>query len=396
MIRKQKIAAAWVLSATVILALATFGCKRAAHAPQMGIPEVMVMDVIQKDVPIYGDWIGTLDGMVNAKIHAQVSGYLMAQCYKEGDLVHKGDLLFQIDPRPFQAALDKANGQLAESQANLDMTAIDVKRYTPLAKDNAISQQELDNAIQSNKGAQAALESAQAAVQQAELDLGFTKVTSPIDGISGIAEAQVGDLVGPNSSELTAVSTVDPIKVYFPISEQEYMLAMENRIAQGRGNMTSGHSTNNLELVLANGETYQHKGEIFTADRQVNIKTGTIRIAGLFANPDFILRPGQYAHVRLPIKMLTGALLVPQRAVAETQGSYHIVVVDKNNRASIRTVQAGDRSESSWIITKGLHPGERVVVEGIQKAREGATVNPKPYIMEAGPAPAAGTNVPTP
>ncbi|MDD5678649.1 MAG: efflux RND transporter periplasmic adaptor subunit [Kiritimatiellae bacterium] len=396
MIRKRTIAAAWALSAVVILALAASGCKRAAHAPPMAPPEVMVMNVVQKDVAIYGDWIGTLDGMVNAQIHAQVSGYLMAQCYTEGDLVHKGDLLFQIDPRPFQAALDKARGQLAEAQANLDLTAINVKRYTPLAKNNAISQQELDNAIQSNKGAQAALESAQAAVQQADLNLEFTKVTSPIDGIAGIAEAQVGDLVGPSSSELTAVSTVDPIKVYFPISEQEYMLAMENRMAQGRGDMASGHTTNNLELILANGETYPDLGAIVTADRQVNVKTGTIRIAALFPNPHFILRPGQYAHVRLPIKTLAGALLVPQRAIIETQGSYHVVVVDKNNQASIRTVQTGDRSGSLWVIAKGLNPGDRVVVEGMQKAREGTLVNPKPFIAEAGPAPAAGTNASTP
>lgn len=396
MIRKLKRAAAWAPSAIVILALATFGCKRAAHIPQMGPPEVLVVEVVQKDVQIYGDWIGTLDGMVNAQIHAQVSGYLMAQCYKEGDLVHKGDLLFEIDPRPFQATRDKAKGELDQAQANLDLTAIDVKRYTPLAKNNAISQQELDDAIQSNKGAQAALETARATVKQAELNLEFTKVTSPIDGIAGIAEAQVGDLVGPNSSELTAVSTVDPIKVYFPISEQEYMLAMESRLAQGRGPMTSGYTTNNLELVLANGATYPHKGTIFTADRQVNIKTGTIRIAGLFSNPNFILRPGQYAHVRLPIKIFAGALLVPQRAVVETQGSYHVVVVDQNNRASIRTVQTGDRSGSFWIVTKGLNTGERVVVEGIQKAREGAPVNPKPYIAETGPVTAVGTNAPAP
>lgn len=397
MIRKRTtLAATWFLPVMAILALTTFGCKRSAPAPQMSPPEVMVMDVVQKDIPIYADWIGTLDGMVNAQIHAQVSGYLMAQCYKEGDLVHKGDLLFEIDARPFQAALDKAKGQLAEAQANLDMTAIDVKRYTPLAKDNAISQQELDNAIQSNKGAQAALESAQAAVQQAELNLGFTKVTSPIDGIAGIAEAQVGDLVGPSSAELTAVSTVDPIKVYFPISEQEYMLAMDSRIAQGRGDMVSGKTITNLVLVLANGETYPHKGAIVTADRQVNIKTGTIRIAGLFPNPHWILRPGQYAHVQLPIKMLKGALLVPQRAVMETQGSYHVVIVDKNNRASIRTVETGDRSGSLWVIAKGLNPGERVVVEGVQKAREGAIVNPKPYTISPASAPAAGTNAPAP
>jgi len=379
----------------MMLTLVMAGCKPALHAPQAGPPDVLVADVVQKDVPIYGDWIGTLDGMVNAKIHAQVSGYLQTQNYKEGELVHKGDLLFEIDPRPFQAALDKAKGELDQARANLDLTAIDVKRYTPLAKDNAISQQELDNAIQSNKGAQAALETSQAAVKQAELNLEFTKITSPIDGIAGIAEAQVGDLMGPSGSDLTAVSTVDPIKVYFPISEQEYMLAMENRMAQGRGDDNS-HTTNTLELILANGETYPHKGTIILADRQVNIKTGTIRIAGVFPNPHWILRPGQYAHVRLPIKMLTGALLVPQRAVAETQGSYHVVVVDKDNKVSIRTVQTGERSGSFWIITKGLNPGERVVVEGMQKARPGAVVNPKPYIAAAGPAPAAGPKAPAP
>jgi len=386
MIRKRTLAAAWALSASVILALATFGCKR--PAPQMGPPEVMVMDVVQKDIPIYGDWIGTLDGLVNAQIHAQVSGYLMAQHYQEGSLVHKGNLLFQIDPRPFQAALDKAKGQMAEAQANLDMTAINVKRYTPLAKNNAISQQELDNAIQSNKGDRAALESAQAAVQQAELNLGFTKVTSPIDGIAGIAEAQIGDLVGPNTTELTAISTVNPIKAYFPISEQEYMKAMERRMTQDSENAIQ--RTNNLELILADGNTYPHKGTIILADRQVNIKTGTILIAGLFPNPDNILRPGQYAHIRMVIQMHKGALLVPQRAITETQGTYHVVVVDKNNRASIRTVAVGERSGALWIVKQGLNSGERVVVEGTQKVREGTIVNPQPY------QPDNGTNLPAP
>ncbi|MBU0714932.1 MAG: efflux RND transporter periplasmic adaptor subunit [Verrucomicrobia bacterium] len=394
MIRKRTLEAAWALSAIVILALATSGCKRSAHAPQMVPPEVMVMDVVQKDVPIYGDWIGTLDGMVNAQIHAQVSGYLMAQCYQEGTLVHKGDLLFQIDQRPFQAALDKANGQMAEAQANLDMTAINVKRYTPLAKNNAISQQELDNAIQSNKGNQAALESAQAAVQQAELNLGFTKITSPIDGIVGIAEAQIGDLVGPNTVELTAISTVDPIKAYFPISEQEYMKAMEKRITQDSEHVI--HRTNNLELVLANGNTYPHKGTIVLADRQVNIKTGTILLVGLFPNPENILRPGQYAHIRFVIQMYNGALLVPQRAVTEIQGTYHVVVVDKNNRASIRTVQMGERSGAFWIVKQGLNAGERLVVEGAQKVREGTIVSPKPYQPDADKTSVTGTNVPVP
>jgi RND family efflux transporter MFP subunit len=378
MIRKRTRATAWAPSAVLILALAAFGCRR-APPPQMAPPEVMVMDVVQMDVPIYGSWIGTLDGMVNAQIRAQVSGYLMAQCYQEGAFVHKDDLLFQIDPRPFQAALDKAKGQMAEAQANLDLTDINVKRYTPLAENNAISQQELDNAVQANKGAQAALESARAAVQQAELNLGFTKITAPIDGIAGIAEAQIGDLVGPGTAELTAVSTVDPIKVYYPISEQEYMLAMETRMARGRDDITFGRTTNNLELILANGETYPHKGAIVLADRQVNVRMGTIRIAGLFPNPDNILRPGQYAHIRMVIRMHKDALLVPQRAVNDMQGNYQVVVVDQNNRASIRTVQMGERSGTLWIVKQGLQAGERVVVEGTQKAREGTIVNPQPY-----------------
>lgn len=381
-----------ILTAMVILVLTTFGCKRAA--PQMVPPEVLVMDVVQKDVPIYGDWIGTLDGLVNARIHAQVSGYLMAQHYQEGSLVHKGDLLFQIDPRPFQAALDKAKGQMAEAQANSDMTAINVRRYTPLAKNNAISQQELDNAIQSNKGAQAALESAQAAVQQAKLNLEFTKVTSPIDGIAGIAEAQIGDLVGPNSSELTAISTVNPIKAYFPISEQEYMKAMDRRMTQNIESTV--HSTNSLELILADGNTYPYKGTIVFADRQVNIRTGTIRVAGLFPNPDNILRPGQYAHIRMVIQMHKDALLVPQRAVTDMQGNYQVVVVDKNNRSSIRTVVVGERSGALWIVKQGLNSGERVVVEGTQKVREGTIVNPKPYQPDIGKASVTGTNIPTP
>jgi membrane fusion protein (multidrug efflux system) len=385
-----------LLAVVALAALALGGCKPAHPAAHAGPPDVLVAEVVQQDVPIYGDWIGTLDGMVNAKIRAQVSGYLKSQNYKEGDLVHKGDLLFEIDPRPFQATLDKAKGELDQAKANLELTEIDVQRYTPLAKNNAISQQELDDAIQSNKGAKAALETCQAAVKQAELNLEFTKVTSPIDGIAGIAEAQVGDLVGPSGSELTAVSTVDPIRVYFPISEQEYLVAMKSRLAEGRGDLTSHRTTNELELVLANGDTYPAKGTIILADRQVNIKTGTIRIAGKFPNSHFILRPGQYAHVRMPIRLLAGALLVPQRAVTETQGSYHVVVVDKDNKASIRTVQTGERSGPFWVIAKGLNPGERVVVEGVQKAREGVVVNPKPYVAPVPPPPAAGTNAPDP
>ena len=378
LLRRMALAAVALIACSAIS-----GCKRATPKPQMAPPDVMVTEVIQKDVPIYRDWIGTLDGFVNASIHAQVSGYLMTQNYKEGEFVHKGDLLFQIDPRPFQAALDKAKGDLNQAQANLEMTEIDVKRYTPLAKENAISQQELDNAIQANKGASAALAACKAAVQQAELNLEFTKITAPIDGISGIAEAQIGNLVGPNTSELTAVSTVDPIKVYFPVSEQEYLMAEERGIARDEQIAT----TNNVELILANGQVYPHKGTLVLADRQVNIKTGTIRIAGLFPNPNNILRPGQYAHVQFPVQIQKNALLVPQRAVIEMQGAYHVAVVDKNNRVAIRAVQMGERSGSFWVAKQGLSPGDRVIVEGVQKVRDGIPVNPQPY-------PAAATDHP--
>ncbi len=381
---------------TLVLLPGCAGCHKKSSAPQMMAPDVLVTDVFQKDVPIYGDWIGTLDGMVNAQIHAQVSGYLKSQNYKEGDFVRQGDLLFEIDARPFQAALDKANGDLARAQANLDMTAIDVKRYTPLAKDNAISQQELDNAIQSNKGAQAALESARAAVQQAELNLEFTKITSPINGIAGIAEAQVGDLVGPSSLALMAVSTVDPIKVYFPISEQEYLWAAEKRLAERRGSADGAQVKNNLELILANGRLYPHKGNIVIADRQVNIKTGTIRIAGLFPNPDRMLRPGQYAHVRFVVEVIKDALLVPRRAVVEMQSTFYVVVVDNNDKASIRPVRTGATIGSFIVITEGLKLGERVVVEGAQKAREGMLVNPKPYKVESETTPESVTKEPMP
>lgn len=389
--------ATWLLPVLLMAsALIVFICKRSAHQPEMQPPDVMVMDVIQKDVPIYGDWIGTLDGLVNAQINAQVSGYLISQKYREGTLVHKGDLLFEIDARPFQAVLDKAKGQLAQAEARLGKTALDVKRYAPLAKTSAISQEELDDAVQANLAAKAAVDSAQAQVQEAELNLGFTRITSPIDGIAGIAEAQVGDLVGPSSPQLTMVSTVDPIKVYFPISEQEFLLAAEKMLAAEKNGITNEPHEKTLDLTLVDGRKYPHKGRVIIVDRQVNIRTGTILIAGLFDNPEQLLRPGQYAHVRAVVKTRPDATLVPQRAVIETQGAYSVIVVDKNNCSSIRSVQMGERHEQFWIVNQGLHPGERVIVEGTQKVREGTIVNPKPYQPSVDSAPATGTNTPAP
>ena len=399
MINKKKLIrlATWLLPLLlIVLALIVFISKCSRHEPEMPPPDVMVMDVIQKDVPIYGDWIGTLDGLVNARINAQVSGYLISQNYKEGGLVHKGDLLFKIDSRPFQAALNNAKGQLAQAEARLGKTELDVKRYTPLAKTSAISQEELDDAVQANMAAKAAVDSAQAQVHESELNLGFTKIISPIDGIAGIAEAQVGDLVGPSSPQLTMVSTVDPIKVYFPISEQEFLKAAEKMLAAEKNGITNQPHEKILDLTLVDGTKYPHKGRVIIANRQVNIRTGTILIAGLFDNPGHLLRPGQYAHVRAVVKTCPDAILVPQRAVIETQGTCHVIVVDENNRSSIRSVQMGERHGQFWIVNQGLHPGERVIVEGTQKVREGTIVNPKPYKLDVDSGPTTGTNIPAP
>jgi RND family efflux transporter MFP subunit len=352
------------------------GCEQKKEAPAaVETAEVDCANVIERDVPVYSEWVGTMDGLVNAKIRAQVSGYLQKQDYKEGALVKKGDLLFEIDPRTFKAALDQADGQLAQANAGLGKTELDVKRYTPLAKEGAISKQELDNAIQANLGAKASVHSAEAAVETARLNLGFTRITSPIQGIAGSANAQIGDLVGPQSTELTTVSTVDPIKVYFTISEREYLMV------SGRINVSEAASAKpqeaSLDLILADDSVYPYKGKLSYADRQVDVKTGTIRIAALFPNQANTLRPGQFARVRALTETLKNALLVPQRSVTELQGSYQLAVVGSDNKVQIRPVKTGVRIDNLWVIKEGLKPGERVVVEGIQKVKDGQVVKPK-------------------
>jgi len=393
-------------------------------------PDVQVVQVEQKDVPIYSEWIGTLDGMVNEEIKAQVTGYLLKQDYSEGSFVRKGQLLFEIDARPLQAALDQANGdlaraegqlaqadaqllqanaQLAQAEANQGKTQLDVNRFVPLAKEKAITDQELDNAVQSNlaakalvKAANAGVEAAKAAilaakaqvktakaaVQTAQLNLGFTKITSLIDGVAGVARAQVGDLVSPSGQALTTVSTVDPIKVYFTASEQEW-LDWNSRFPT-EASRVAQRKLLPLELILANGNTYPHEGFIYLSDREVNQSTGTIRIAGTFPNPENILRPGGYGRIRAATNIREGALLVPQRAVTELQGSYQVAVVGTDNKVSIRTVKVGDLTGNMWIIEEGLKPGERVVAEGVQKVRGGALVNPKPFVMAAAAEPKGG------
>src|ERR1700675_2934375 len=368
--------------------------KQVSGAPQGGSPGGEVVQVEQKDVPIFGEWIGTLDGLVNADVRAQVTGYLLRQGYQEGAFVKKGQLLFEIDPRPFQAALDQAQGQLAQARAQLanaeavqGRTQLDVERYIPLAKEQAASQQDLDNAIQNNLAAKATvataeaqIKTAEAAVETAKISLDFTRLTAPIDGIAGQAQLQVGALVNLSSGTVTSVSTVDPIKVYFTVGEPQY-LAWRKRFPTETTRQAAAKNLR-LELILADGSTYVHQGTFFFADRQVNESTGAIRIAGLFPNPGNILRPGGYGKVRAVIRLQQDALLVPQRAVSELQGSYQVATVDDKNKVSIRAVKVGDRVDSQWIIADGLKPGERVIAEGIQKVRPGMQVNPKPFGVE--------------
>ncbi len=308
-----------VISALSVVAFLA-GCGGKAAGAAGAAPEVKVITVTQRDVPIVSEWVATLDGYVNAQIQPQVTGYIVKQTYKEGSPVHNGAILFEIDPRPFQALLDQAKAQLAQAKAQMGKTQLDVDRDTPLAKERAIAQSQLDNDIQANLAAKAEVQSAEAQVEQAQLNLGFTHVTSLFDGIAGIAQVQLGNLVNP-STVLTSVSQVNPIKAYFPISEQEY-LRLASDINTPQGDLESPKNAPPLDLVLADGTIYPSKGRVLYTDRQVDITTGTIRVVSAFPNPKNFLRPGQFGRVRASTYTRTGALLVPQRAVIELQGSY--------------------------------------------------------------------------
>lgn len=366
----------------VVFLLAIAGCGRPQAAPVPHPPVVEVASVVQKDVPIYSEWIATLNGYVNAQIQPQVTGYLIKQDYREGSLVHKGDVLFEIDPRPFQAVLDQAKAQLAQAQAQLATSMLNVKRDIPEAQAHAIPQSQLDNDTNAELAGKATVQANQASIEQAELNLGFTKVRSLIDGIAGIAQVQVGNLVGP-TTVLTGVSQMNPIKVYFPISGAEY-LEIANRLSSGTVNLLSRTSPIPLELTLSNGSAYGYKGRILFADRQVDQQTGTIQIVGAFPNPGNILRPGQTGRVRAVTDFKKGALLVPQRAVTELQGGYQVAVVGADNKISIRAVEVGERSGTMWIINQGLKLGERVVAEGTGRVRDGMVVTPKSYTPAEG------------
>ncbi len=415
----------WFRAAVAAVSIAALaGCTGGESArPQASAlppppPQVGVVKVIQQDVPIYGDWVASTDGYVNANIQPQVSGYLVRQDYKEGSLVHKDDVLFEIDPRPFQAALDQAKGQLAQAkgqlaqakgqlgqtkgqlgqaQAQLGLANINVKRDTPLAAAHAIPQSQLDNDVQSQAQAEAAvktseasiqsseasiqsseasIQAAEAAVETAQLNLGFTRVRSLIDGIAGIASMQIGNLVGP-TTVLTTVSSLDPIKVYFSISEQEYLALSAKMETKGSDLLRSG-SQIPLQFTLSTGAIYPHPGKIAFADRQVDPQTGTIRIVGAFSNPGNILRPGQFGRIRAMTGFRKDALLVPQRAVIELQGRYQLAVLGAGNKVEIRNVQVGERVGGAWIIASGLAPGDTVVADGTMKVRDGSTVTPQP------------------
>jgi RND family efflux transporter MFP subunit len=351
------------------------GCNSTKAAPVAPPLTVEVATVQQKDTPIYSEWVATLDGYVNAQIQPRVAGYITKQNYKEGSVVRKGDVLFEIDPRPFKAALDQAKAQLAQTEAQLGKAKLDVERDTPLAQARAIAQSQLDTEIQARLGAQAQVAAAKANVEQAELNVEWTKVTSLVSGIAGSAQVQIGNLVGPNSV-LTSVSQVDPIKAYFTVSEQEFTdfhrrFPTEITVEEQRKRIP-------LHLILTDGSEYEQTGRIYFADREINPATGAIRIAGIFSNPTNLLRPGGYGRIRASVRTNDGALLVPQKAVIELQGSYQVAVVSGDGKVSIRPVKVGERVGELWIIREGLKAGENVAVEGLMKVRDGATVKAVP------------------
>jgi RND family efflux transporter MFP subunit len=410
--RRIRIGAAVSVSVVVVVVLIAFSRgKSTAAATPPAPPEVQVAVVEQRDLPVRHEWIGTLNGLVNAAINAEVTGYLLRQDYTEGSFVHEGQLLFEIDPRPFQAVVDQAAGQLAQSKAQLAQaqagliqaqaqvlsaeanqrkSQLDEEKYTPLFEDKAVTRQDLDNAVETNRSnvaqvaaakaqvetskaqieaASAAVKAAEAALETAKVNLGFTRLTSLIDGIGGAATVQVGNLVGPSSPAVTTVSTLDPVKAVFTVNEQEYLsLARADALHHLQ-----------LKLVLADGTTHPHDGRFSFADRQVDPSTGAIQMTALFPNPGNILRPGQYAMVRAVTGKNKGALLVPQPAVSELQGGYEVMVLGGDNKVATRQVQVGDHVGTMWVITSGLNPGDCVVVEGQQKLRSGMRVQPKPF-----------------
>jgi membrane fusion protein (multidrug efflux system) len=354
------------------------GCGKGVSATTAGARPAMTVTVVkaeQSDVPLTGEWVGTLDGYVNAQIQPQANGYLIRQNYREGSQVHEGEVLFEIDPRPFEAALEQAQGQLGQAQAQLALAQINVNRDTPLAEAHAIARSQLDNEVQQKAQAEASVKTAEAAVATANLNLGFTKVRSLISGVAGQATTQVGNLVSTQSI-LTSVSQLNPIKVYFSISDSEY-LALTKRAGAGGGDLLHGASNLPLTLTLSNGEVYPQKGHVVFVDRQLNSQTGAIRIAASFANPGNILRPGQFGRVRAETQVLHGAILIPQIAITEFQGQEQVYTVGPNDTVHVNSVTLGPQYGNSWVVESGLASGSLVIIDNLQKLREGAPVSPQ-------------------
>src|SRR5438132_1351681 len=366
-----------VLGALLIYLSFATGCSRKPAQAPVSAPEVLVTTVQPRDVPRVLERVATLDGFINANINAQVQGYIVSRDYQEGSVVKKGDLLFTIDPRPFEAALAQAKGTLAKDQANQVKADADKKRAIDLFKKKVISDQERDTAIAAADSTAANVEADKAAVQQAEINLGYTKITAPIDGVVGFANNQVGDLVGPITGPLTTMSQIDPIKAVVTAGEGPWtdFVSRHPDATERQAYIKSL----DFELILGNGQAYPQKGKFYALDRNLDTKTGSIRYYVTFPNPGNILRPGQFGKVRFVADMKKGAIVVPQEAVTELQGSYQVAVVDQTNKVSIRPVKMGERIGAMWEVTEGLKPGDKVVVEGIQKAREGAQVTVKEW-----------------
>jgi len=369
------------LSALLISISFSTGCSRKAPQAAPNAPEVLVTTVQPRDVPRVLERVATLDGFINANINAQVQGYIVSRDYQEGSIVKTGDLLFHIDPRPFEAALAQAKGTLAKDQANQVKSDADEKRAMDLFKKKVISDQERDTAIAAAGSTRANVEADQAAVKTAEINLGYTKITSPIDGVAGFANNQVGDLVGPSTGPLTTVSQVDPIKAIVTVGEGPFTDFFSRYPDQAKREALLKKI--DFELILSSGTVYPRKGKFYALDRSLDVKTGSIRYEVTFPNPGSFLRPGQFGKVRFVPDMKKGAMVIPQEAVNELQGSYQVAVVDENNKVSIRPVKMGERLGAMWEVTEGLKPGDRVVVQGLQKAREGSTVAAKDWTPPA-------------
>ena len=372
-----------LVSIAALLICASFAtdCSRKPAQVAANAPEVLVTTVQPHDVPRVLERVATLDGFINANINAQVQGYIVSRDYKEGSVVKKGDLLFQIDPRPFEAALAQAKGTLAKDKANQVKADADEKRAIDLFNKKVISDSERDTAIAAAGSSRANVEADEAAVKQAELNLGYTKITSPIDGVAAIATAQVGDLVGPSTGSLTTVSQLDPIKAVVTAGEGPFTdFISRHPDADERQRYINSLQ---FDLILGNGNLYPQKGNFYALDRNLDPKTGSIRYEVTFPNKGNNLRPGQFGKVRFVADMKKGAMVVPQEAVNELQGSYQVAVVGEDNKVSIRPVKMGERIGAMWEVTEGLKPGDKVVVQGLQKAREGSTVTVKDWTPPA-------------